>query len=61
VFLTLDFMGNHPILTFFLAILIANFISKILHLPFRAITLWKHGYPPLHCDVDGDLKKEQSE
>jgi hypothetical protein len=54
-------MGNHPILTFFLAILIANFISKILHLPFRAITLWKHGYPPLHCDVDGDLKKEQSE
>ena len=52
-------MGNHPILTFFLTYLIVNFILKILHLPFRAITLWRNGYPPAHCDVDGDLKNEE--
>jgi hypothetical protein len=27
----------------------------------RHWTIRKHGYPPAHCDADGDLKEEEEE
>jgi hypothetical protein len=53
----LKFMGDHPWLTFFLALLLAEFINRI----FRHWNIRKHGYPPAHCDADGDLKEEKDE
>ena len=31
---------------------------KIFRYFFRHLTIRKHGYPPEHCDGDGDFKKE---
>lgn len=53
-----EFMSNHPILTLLLAYLVLATISEVFGRFFRAITINKHGYPPAHCDADGDFKKE---
>lgn len=36
----------------------ANLILQIIHKSIRARTIRKMGYPPDHCDGDGDLRKE---
>lgn len=53
-----DFMSNSPFLTFFLALFVAE---VAIRLPNRVLRHWnirKYGYPPAHCDADGDFKKE---
>lgn len=59
-----EFMGKHPILTFFLAWLIAEAACW----PFKLANRWirhrnilAHGWPPAHCDADGDLVKRKEE
>lgn len=56
----LKFMGEHPWLTFFLVLIVGEVIVRILvQLPNRVMRHWnirKHGYPPAHCDADGDFK-----
>lgn len=54
-----EFMGDSPILTFF----IAYFILKAITSAFRSITIWLNGYPPMWCDSfgrfpDTDTKKD---
>lgn len=49
----LQFMGEHPILTFFLACVLASILNLIM----RHWNIRKHGYPPAHCDSDGDFKE----
>ncbi|EMD0638814.1 hypothetical protein VPZ60_004230 [Salmonella enterica] len=44
-----EFMGESPILTFFLG----YFILKLVVSVFRAITIWINGYPPMWCDSFG--------
>lgn len=39
--------------------LLCNFILQIIHKIIRAITISKHGYPPPHCDGDGDFKETE--
>lgn len=34
-----------------------NLILQIIHKLIRQRTIAKHGYPPPHCDADGDFKK----
>ena len=55
------FMSESPYLTFFLAVIISNAIVRVLVvLPNRIMRHWnirKHGYPPEHCDADGDFKR----
>lgn len=55
-----QFMGAHPILTFFLAIIMAEVVIRVTWgIPNRVMRHWnihKHGYPPAHCDADGDFK-----
>lgn len=36
---------------------IVNLVNRIL----RHANIKKHGYPPAHCDADGDFKKENQE
>lgn len=38
-----------------------NFILQIIHKIIRAGTIAKQGYPPPHCDGDGDFEKHDSE
>ena len=57
------FMSDSPVLTFFLAAIICSgIVSIFVNLPNRIMRHWnirKHGYPPAHCDADGDFKPEQ--
>lgn len=58
------FASDNPWLTFFLAVIAAEVIIRVVvNLPNRILRHWnihKHGYPPPHCDADGDFIKEQS-
>lgn len=55
-----QFMSGSPYLTFFLAIIVGKVIVRVLvHLPNRILrhrNIRKHGYPPAHCDADGDFR-----
>lgn len=55
-----QFMSDSPYLAFFLAIIIGEVIVRLgVVLPNRILRHWnihKHGYPPPHCDADGDFK-----
>jgi len=57
-----EFMSDSPYLTFFLGLIAASIISTILRYcinrPLRHMNIRKHGWPPVHCDADGDFKKE---
>ena len=50
------FMSGSPWLTWFLAIIVSSLIFKIINRMLRTINIYKHGYPPAHCDADGDFK-----
>lgn len=52
-----EFMSESPLLTFFLACIAAGLVKFLIKLPFRAMNIRKHGWPPAHCDADGDLRK----
>ena len=58
----LKFASDNPWLTFFLAVLAAEVIIRVVvNLPNRILRHWnihKHGYPPPHCDADGDFKEQ---
>lgn len=56
-----EFMGAHPILTVVLVYLFLVAITDILKNLGRALTVIWHGYPPIHCDVDGDFRKVAKE
>jgi hypothetical protein len=69
----LTLVGNHPVLTFFslpfltvIVLVIIQVIVGLITLPFRIVNrvmrhwnIHKHGYPPPHCDADGDFEKEE--
>lgn len=58
-----EFMSNHAFLTFLLACIAANVLWGIfVVMPSRIMRHWnirKHGYPPVHCDADGDFREEE--
>ena len=60
-----QFMSDSPWLTFFLAMfalagLRVVFIYSI-NRPLRHANIRKHGWPPAHCDADGDFKNADKE
>lgn len=59
----LQFMSDSPWLTFFLAVIAREAILHIaLVLPnriLRHLNIRKHGYPPPHCDADGDFREDE--
>ena len=60
-----EFINESPWLSFFIALIIGQVIVSIFfRLPnriIRGMNIRKHGWPPRHCDADGDFKKEESE
>jgi hypothetical protein len=57
-----QFMCDSPFLAFFISLIIGGVIIELcINLPnriLRHINIFKHGYPPVHCDADGDFKEE---
>ena len=64
-----DFMSDSPITTIILATMIIPPLSLaiftlIFRLPNRIMRHWnirKHGWPPPHCDADGDFKPNKED
>jgi Na+/serine symporter len=52
------FVGYWIMITVILAIP-AKLIAFAINSPLRHWTIRKHGYPPAHCDADGDFKNEK--
>lgn len=54
------FAADNPWLTFFLAVVLVQGIAQVIivaiNRPLRHWNIRKHGYPPAHCDADGDFK-----
>lgn len=36
-------------------------LTLIINRPLRHWNIRKHGYPPPHCDADGDFKQQESQ
>lgn len=51
-------MSESPMLTFFLCYMVTATIFKIWNRFMRHLNIRKHGWPPAHCDADGDFKPE---
>jgi hypothetical protein len=60
-----QFMCGSPWLTFFLACIIGEVSVRIVVcLPNRILrhrNISKHGYPPPHCDADGDFREQTND
>lgn len=61
-----EFFHEHYILAFFALCFIYGIVKGLIRilfiLPNRILRHWnirKHGYPPAHCDADGDLPAQQ--
>ena len=57
----LTFMGQHPILTVILVLLVGEFMFLALNRIMRHINIYKHGYPTSHCNADGDIIRDDEE
>jgi hypothetical protein len=49
-----QFMSDSPRLTFFLTLTVLYSLMHGYRLTMRALNIRKHGWPPAHCDADGD-------
>lgn len=56
-----QFMSESPVLTFFLVMGVVWGVVIIINRIMRHLNIRKHGYPPPHCDADGDLREEKDE
>lgn len=52
-----DFMTGSPWLTFFLAWIASALVFRLWNRTMRMVNIRKHGWPPAHCDADGDKVK----
>ena len=60
-----QFASDNPWLTFFLALIALAALEAVMRFcinrPLRAMNIRKHGWPPEHCDADGDFRKADEE
>lgn len=49
-----EFMSGSPWLTFFLVYVVSWFVFRVWNRFLRMLSIRKHGWPPSHCDADGD-------
>lgn len=61
-----EFMDANPWQTFFLGFcviivfgMVATLIQNTINRTLRHANIRKHGYPPPHCDADGDFRPEK--
>ena len=64
----IEFMNMHPFITLVLGVLalllvlgIIHYITALANRVIRLINMLKNGYPPPHCDGDGDQIEAESE
>lgn len=53
-----QFMSDSPVLTFLLIYITLRYAFRCWNRTMRAINIKNHGWPPAHCDADGDFKPE---
>ena len=53
-----QFMSDSPFLTFFLALIVAEIITRPIVAWMRHKTIREKGYPPIYCDAEGDKKED---
>ena len=53
-----QFMSASPILTVILVMLGAHYFVALVNRIFRHSGTSGHGYPPAHCDADGDFRQD---
>lgn len=51
-------IGDHPFLTFFVVFMVTSTVFKCWNRTMRHLNIRKQGWPPPHCDADGDFKPE---
>ena len=56
-----EFMSDSPYLSFFLAYMIIYGTAGVINRILRHWNIRKHGYPPVHCDADGDFREKGEE
>ena len=56
-----EFLDYGSVLSFFLVAVIVILIGNIIIMVLRHINIIKHGWPPEHCDADGDQKSDDNE
>ena len=58
-------MSESPYLTFFFSIFalcgVVSLLKFIVNRPLRHMNIRKHGWPPEHCDADGDFREPDDE
>ncbi len=60
--LTIMFSGFWSFVGWLVVIaLILQFVLLMYNRTLRHWNIRKHGYPPRHCDADGDFKKEETD
>jgi hypothetical protein len=61
----LEFFSEHYFLAFFtiyfIAVIIEGVFYKLPKYISRHLMISRQGYPPPHCDADGDFKKEDKD
>lgn len=50
----LDLIAAHPLFSGFVVLVAFHYTARLAYLPFRAMNIRRHGWPPEHCDADGD-------
>jgi hypothetical protein len=50
-----EYAFAHPYLTFWLVLFAIFGVVEVVSRFMRMFSIRKHGYPPPHCDADGDL------
>ena len=57
-----QFASDCPWTVFFLALIALSALRSVLRYcinrPLRAMNIRKHGWPPAHCDADGDFRDD---
>ena len=53
-----QFMSDSPFLTFFLLWVILSSLTSSIKRVLRHMDIKKNGWPPAHCDSDGDFKSQ---
>lgn len=53
----LEFAQNNPWLAFFLAFLPFQCVFCCWNRFMRSLNIRRQGWPPAHCDADGDFKR----
>lgn len=54
-----QFASDHYIVAFLMFYVAFNVTGNTINRIMRHWNIHKHGYPPAHCDADGDFKPEE--